>query len=1375
MITRSRSSRALSRLLTAALSLIVMMGLLQAPPTAASATATSASATVLTPPLDLAEMWGRYGNAGGHWTGGDATVSIPLPDGRIAWIFSDSFLGAVNPDYSRPQDAPFLRNSMVIQNGSNLGPTLHGGTAAAPTSLIDTDLSSDDFYWVGDGTVEGNTLKVIYGRYLSTNDGTPLGFKRQGTALATFSLPDLRVISVRQMPVSDSMTWGSALMEDGGYSYIYGSEYADGAKFVHLARAKAGDLGGPWEFWTGSGWSDKESDSARLISGVGEGMSVSKVGNQYAMITQENNDLFSGWIVAYVSNAPTGPFSGPTYLYEAPEPEISNRRQFVYVGRHHPELSDPGKLLLTYDVNAWDPEDLYRDVRIYRPRFVEVQWPPAVPDPSKLPGAPTNLSVRMAGDGTAHLTWTAPPGSGLNYWVYKKDLTAGQTHFTRTGNPVTETRYGDPFLKEGHTYAFHVRAITTAGHEGPPSNTVNTESRKTAPPAPSGLVATAGVAGDVKLTWNASDPGVTYRVYQRDVTVGETVFTESATEDPLLESATLRDLIATHVYEFKVTAVNDIGESPPSNLARATAVFTPPGAPGNLAATAQSDGSIKLTWTAVAGADRYWVRLRDVTSGATDFTKIELPVHGTTTTLTHLLSGNAYEFKVTAGNDGGEGPASNVASATAKVALPDAPTGLVATPQADGSVKLTWTAAARAKTYWIYRRDVTFGHTEFSRYHLPASGTSAVIADLFNGNTYEFKVTGVGDGGEGPASAVVSAVSRVTPPQAPTGLRAEPGDGTVRLSWTAPVGASMYWVYQRDVTAGESTFTRLAYPAGQPSADLQGLVNGHTYEYKITGINDAGEGPASGVVSVVPKPPAPPKVTGVSAQPQQDGTVKLTWTPIDGSFYWLSYRDTTAGQTSYTRLEYPATTNSAQIGPFTGGHAYDFLVTATNPGGDGPPSDPVRVTILGSATLGKVSMPKPAAKASVKAAAALPRPPTNLRVTQRTRDFVALEWDASPDHGSVYYWVQFRSVGRSEWYNLTYPTLNVTYHVGKPLWPGFQYEFRVVAENQTGASSPTNTVRSALGGSPPPRPTGLTVGSTANGVDLLWTQTAEEDFYWVEFKPSGTGTWYRLAWPATWHEASIGAPLWRGYSYDFRVIAVNRDGESPPSSSVSAVPDYPKPQPPSALYHTDGPGWSRISWNDSGSDVMYWLYYRPAGGGSWTRARYPLAQSEITLKYLPIGRYDVRVTAVNMRGESAASPTITIRLKPSKAHMLAMLTEISTAGWNRWLGLDGGDAYYIDGYDWDHSTDLCSGSPDRPVLGLAPFERVDWRKQCARHDFGYRNYKAMGAFDYNRKLRIDRMFYRDMLVACDAQIVHHGVKCIGLAHVYYAAVLKLGT
>ncbi|WP_283135947.1 phospholipase A2 [Rhizohabitans arisaemae] len=1320
-------------------------------------------------------MWGTYGNAGGHWTGGDATVSVPLPDGRTAWIFSDTFLGSVNADFSRPRDAPFVRNSLVVQNGSTLGPTLHGGTAAAPASLVDTDQSPDDFFWVGDGTVEGGTLKVIYGRYLNTGEGPPLGFRREGTVLATFSLPDLRVTSVRSLPVSASMSWGSALMEDGAHTYIYGSEYAGGAKFVHLARAGAGDLGGPWEFWTGSGWSAKESDSARLLSGVGEGMSVSKIGNQYVMVTQENNDVFSSWIVAYAASSPTGPFTGPRYLHEAPEPEVSNRRQFIYVARHHPHLSDPGKLLLTYDVNAWQPDDLFADARVYRPRFVEVSWPPAVPDPSKLPGTPTNVSVRMAGDGVAHLTWTAPPGTGLNYWVYRKNLTLGQTHFTRTGNPATETRYGDPFLRDGHTYAYQVRAISASGHEGPVSNTVTTETRKTVPPAPAGLAAQPGVAGDVTLTWNASDPGVTYRLYQRDVSAGETMFTESALDDPFIRSATVKDLIATHIYEFKVTAVNEIGESSPSNLVRATVVFTPPGAPGNLTADAQNDGSVKLTWGAVTGAARYWVRLRDVSAGATDFTKIDLPVHGTTTTLTQLLSGNTYEFKVTAGNDGGEGPASNVARATAKIALPGAPTGLTATAQADGSVKLSWTAVAKARTYWVYRRDVTFGHAQFSRYHLPTTDTSAVIGDLLNGSTYEFKVTAVGDGGEGPAGAVVSAVSRVTPPLAPTGLSAVPGDGTVRLTWTAAVGASMYWVYQRDVTAGETTFTKLAYPAGQPSADLRGLTNGHTYQYKVTSVNDAGEGPAGAVVSVTPKPPAPGKVTGVSAQPQPDGTVKLTWTAINGAFYWVSYRDVTAGQTAYTRLEFPATTNSAHIGPFTGGHIYDFQITANNSGGDGPPSDPVRVTVLGSAALGKVSLPDPAAAKSAKVAkatttAALPQPPTNLRVIERTPHYVNLSWDRSPSE-PVYYWVQFRSVGRSEWYNLTYPTLSSTYKVGKPLWPGFQYEFRVVAENQTGASSPSNTVRSALGGSPPPAPTGLRVGSTGNGVQLLWTETAADDFYWVEFKSTGTGTWYRFPWPAINRQANVGWPLWRGYSYDFRVVAVNRDGDSPPSAPVSAAPDYPKPEPSSRIYRDEpGPGSSRIAWESSPTPgVVYWLYYRPSGGGSWAKARFPIIGTEVTLRYLPHGSYEVRVTAANMSGESPPTPTETVTLKPSKPVMLALLTENSAAGWARWKKLSH-DNYYDRGYDWNMSTDYCSKSVDQPILSFAPWQRVDWREPCARHDFGYRNYKEMRRFDYSRKVRLDVMFLRDLMVACDAQIFFANARCHALAHVYFKTV-----
>ncbi|MFB6712563.1 phospholipase [Streptomyces sp. NPDC056358] len=86
------------------------------------------------------------------------------------------------------------------------------------------------------------------------------------------------------------------------------------------------------------------------------------------------------------------------------------------------------------------------------------------------------------------------------------------------------------------------------------------------------------------------------------------------------------------------------------------------------------------------------------------------------------------------------------------------------------------------------------------------------------------------------------------------------------------------------------------------------------------------------------------------------------------------------------------------------------------------------------------------------------------------------------------------------------------------------------------------------------------------------------------------------------------------------------------------------------------------------------------------------------------------------------------------------------------------------GFDW--STDYCTSSPDNP-LGF-PF-----RNACARHDFGYRNYKAAGSFGAN-KSRLDDAFYGDLKRVC---ATYSGVKkatCDATAWTYYQAVDKLG-
>src|SRR4051812_14354363 len=133
--------------------LLISFATVLAPPDAQAATVASA-----TPDTALNQQWNAYGDAGGHWTGADSTASVLLPDGRIAWLYSDTFLGSVNADHSRPRSTPLINNSIVVQNGSTFT-TLTGGTATAPESLVGPS-SKDEWRWVADGTVVGNNLQV---------------------------------------------------------------------------------------------------------------------------------------------------------------------------------------------------------------------------------------------------------------------------------------------------------------------------------------------------------------------------------------------------------------------------------------------------------------------------------------------------------------------------------------------------------------------------------------------------------------------------------------------------------------------------------------------------------------------------------------------------------------------------------------------------------------------------------------------------------------------------------------------------------------------------------------------------------------------------------------------------------------------------------------------------------------------------------------------------------------------------------------------------------------------------------------------------------------------------------------------------------------
>src|SRR6266516_1564947 len=76
------------------------------------------------PDAKLNTLFTSYGNDNSRsddWTGADSTYSVRLPGGSEAWLFSDTFLGTVNADGSRPPvieeggTTPFVNNSFVVQ------------------------------------------------------------------------------------------------------------------------------------------------------------------------------------------------------------------------------------------------------------------------------------------------------------------------------------------------------------------------------------------------------------------------------------------------------------------------------------------------------------------------------------------------------------------------------------------------------------------------------------------------------------------------------------------------------------------------------------------------------------------------------------------------------------------------------------------------------------------------------------------------------------------------------------------------------------------------------------------------------------------------------------------------------------------------------------------------------------------------------------------------------------------------------------------------------------------------------------------------------------------------------------------------------------
>jgi hypothetical protein len=301
-----------------------------------------------------------------------------------------------------------------------------------------------------------------------------------------------------------------------------------------------------------------------------------------------------------------------------------------------------------------------------------------------------------------------------------------------------------------------------------------------------------------------------------------------------------------------------------------------PNAPSGLGATAASATSVSLNWTNNATNQTGFHLDRAADPGFTQNLLTQtLPAAATsfTDTATGLAPGGTFYYRLRAFNAAGDSGNSNVASVTIPLA-PPRPTNQHVTGVTTGEIDLSWqdNAGHQADGYHILR---AANHGSFSLVaslpptsRTPPSTYTWADTGLAPGTFYEYHVVAYNVSGNNDFAGA----NAVTLTDAPGGLRAAGGSGSVSLAWAAPAGAVGYNVYRGTSPGGEGAAPLAAGVTAAAYTD-NAVAGGVTYYYTVTALNGnaapvPAESAASNEASATPpsnSPPTLPPINGTDA------------------------------------------------------------------------------------------------------------------------------------------------------------------------------------------------------------------------------------------------------------------------------------------------------------------------------------------------------------------------------------------------------------------------------------------------------------------------------------------------------------------------------
>ena len=209
------------------------------------------------------------------------------------------------------------------------------------------------------------------------------------------------------------------------------------------------------------------------------------------------------------------------------------------------------------------------------------------------------------------------------------------------------------------------------------------------PLSPSALNANAVSSTQINLSWNDNSFDETeFRIYMGDGGTGS--FSWIATVGSSITTYQVTGLAPSTQYDFFIRAKNDNGFSRGTNTASATTqsggTTISPSAPTNLFAIA-GNTKVTLTWNKNTEADflRYRIYYGTLTSSTTPRDSTSGAATDTTKTITGLINGTTYYFRITAVNNAGvESGFSNEESSTPSAVVDVTPPSFTVSPYVTG-------------------------------------------------------------------------------------------------------------------------------------------------------------------------------------------------------------------------------------------------------------------------------------------------------------------------------------------------------------------------------------------------------------------------------------------------------------------------------------------------------------------------------------------------------------------------------------------------------------------------------------------------------------------------------------------------------------------